>query len=382
MRIALLSTSAIAVPPNGYGGTELFVFELSKMLTKRGHDVTVFATGDSRPHARLRSRIERAVWPPCPYTELRHTAHAWAEIAQQAPRFDVVHCNQFEALPFAARQDLPTLLTLHHDCNDALRDFYVDFPKVSLVGLSERQLASMPGVRASHVVHHGLDPTLYDFGPGDGGYCAFLGRLAPEKGPHLAIDAARLAGVPLRIGGVPHWVNAQFFDDEIEPRVDAAGKLVDYVGAVSHGPKVELLRNAKALLFPIQWDEPFGLVMIEAMLVGTPVLAFRRGSAPEVVEDGVTGFVVDDVREMADKLRGIDGFDRAACRRRAEERWSSVRMARDYERVYADLVAGRVSGTRPATGIGFEEVHPAKLDAPDGTMVGPGGLFSPFFRSA
>jgi glycosyltransferase involved in cell wall biosynthesis len=387
MRIAILSTSAVAVPPVGYGGTELFVFELSKMLTKRGHDVTVFATGDSRPSAHLRGRLERAVWPPCPLTELRHVAHAWAEIGGTRPRFDVVHVNQHEALPFAAQQDVPVVLTLHHDRSTPLVDFYGDFPKVVYVGISTSQVAQMPEVSTSHVVHHGLDPTMYAFGQGDGGYCAFLGRLAPEKGPHLAIDASRLADVPLRIGGVPHWVNMKFFDDEMEPRVDAAGRRVDYLGALTHGPKVELLRHAKALLFPIQWDEPFGLVMIEAMLVGTPVIAFSRGSVAEIVEDRVTGFLVNDVREMAARLRDIDGFDRARCRLRAEERWSSMRMARDYERVYADVVngrarSGRASGLRPPRALAFEEVASHELAAPEGAAIGPGGLFTPFFKSA
>ena len=377
MRIALISTSALPVPPRAYGGTELFVFELSKMLTKRGHDVTVYATGDSRPRARLWHHFEHAKWPPDEHVELRHVAHAWKDILAQSPAFDVVHANQLQALPFAVSHHTPTVLTLHHERNEAFVEFYADFPGIAYVGISRRQVELMPELDTPYFVHHGLDPALYPFGPGDGGYCAFLGRLAPEKGPHLAIDAARLAQVPLRIGGVPHWVNMQFFDDQMEPRVDAAGPFVDYLGEVSHEPKVELLRHAKALLFPIQWDEPFGLVMIEAMLVGTPVLAFARGSVPEVVEDGVTGYIVRDVNEMATRLRHIGSFDREACRRRAEQRWSSMRMAREYERVYAEVVSGRAAEVRSGSGkvrrarpFVFEEVS---QDAE---------LFSPFFRSA
>jgi glycosyltransferase involved in cell wall biosynthesis len=383
MRIALVSTSAISVPPKAYGGTELFVYELSKMLTKRGHDVTVYATGDSRPAARLKSHFEEAIWPPDDHAELRHVSHAWNDIVAHVPRFDVVHVNQIHALPFAARHALPTVMTLHHPRDEELVSFYPDFPEVSYAGISVRQLETMPEVPAHFVVHHGLDPALYPLGRGDGGYCAFLGRLAPEKGPHHAIDAARLAHVPLRIGGVPHWVNMKFYDDEIEPRVDAAGTLVDYLGELSHQPKLDLLRHARALLFPIEWEEPFGLVMIEAMLVGTPVIAFPWGSVREVVDEGVTGFIVNDVREMAECMRRLRSFDRQRCREHAVRRWSSMRMAHDYEKVYAEVSGPRVreavrSGRfRKPAPLRFEQVQ--SLASPDRTSAS--GLFSPFFKT-
>jgi glycosyltransferase involved in cell wall biosynthesis len=385
MRIALLSTSAISVPPKAYGGTELFVYELSKMLTERGHEVTVYATGDSRPNARLRSLLEQPVWPPDDDTELSHVAHAWSDIVNHTPRFDVVHVNQMHALPFAAHHGVPTVMTLHHARNERLVQFYADFPAVRYVGISARQLEVMPELTASDVVHHGLDPGLYPAGQGDGGYCAFLGRLAPEKGPHLAIDAARLAQVPLRIGGVPHWVNMRFYQDEVESRIDAAGTLVEYEGELSHAPKVELLRRAKALLFPVEWDEPFGLVMIEAMLVGTPVIAFPRGSVREVVDEGVTGFVVRDVRQMAECLRSLRGFDRARCREHARMRWSSMRMARDYERVYADVAGGRAREAAAwATRSGRSRPpHPEDMPAVSAAVrASVSDLISPFFKSA
>jgi len=190
-------------------------------------------------------------------------------------------------------------------------------------------------------VHHGLDPDLYPFGAGDGGYCAFLGRLAPEKGAHTALDAARVARVELRIGGAPHWLNDEYFESCVRPRLDKAGRRAVWLGEVTHEPKVELLRGARALLFPIEWEEPFGLVMIESMLVGSPVIAFARGSVPEVVDEGITGFIVKDAHEMAARIRTLGSFDRKRCRARALERWSSMRMARDYEKAYERVASSR-----------------------------------------
>jgi hypothetical protein len=289
------------------------------------------------------------------------------------PRFDVVHVNQMQSLPFAAQHGLPTLMTLHHARDERLVDLYADFPGISYVGISARQLETMPEISAAYVVHHGLDPAFYPFGLGDGGYCAFLGRLAPEKGPHHAIDAARLAHMPLRMGGVPHWVNMKFYDEEIDPRVVAVGTL----GELSHEPKLALLRHANALLFPIHWSEPFGLVMIEARLVGTPVIAFPHGSVREVIDEGVTGFVVEDVREMAACIRGLRDFDRERCRQHAVRRWSSTRMAHDYEQIYADVSRGRFreatalaarSGRhRQASPLRFEEM--LSFGSPDRTST-------------
>ena len=356
MRIALLSTCAVAVPPKAYGGTELITAELAKSLTRLGHDVTVYATGDSRPAGALRFRFTRPVWPPNDLAELRHAAFAWNHIAmQQATHpFDVVHTHQAPSLAFAAMHATATLLTLHHERNSSLLDFYRDFPDVHYIGISRRQAELVPEIRVEHVVHHGLDPDLYDEGDGAGGYCAFLGRLAEEKGVHLGIDAALAAGMPLKIGGKPHWKDKAYFEREVQSRLDSAGARVESLGEVSHTPKVEMLRHARALLFPIGWEEPFGLVMIEAMLVGTPVIAFARGSVPEVVEDGVTGFVVRDVAEMAARLREIGAIDRKRCRERAQERWSSLRMARDYVKIYEQAIRTRRRSPLRMWGVGSD----------------------------
>lgn len=335
MRVALVSTCAVAVPPKGYGGTELVVAELAKMLTRRGHEVTVYATGDSEPGTELRYKFATPIWPPDEGSELRHAAFAWREIARGA--FDVVHVHQAPSIALGALvPGVPLVATLHHCRDPALIDFYLDFRETTFVAISRRQADLVPELAVRHVVHHGLDPGHYPAGDGDGGYCAFLGRIAPEKAPHLAIDAALAAGVPLHIGGAPHPCHAQYFDAEVAPRLACAGPAVRCLGPVGLASKVTLLGGARALLFPVEWEEPFGLVMIESMLVGTPVVAFARGSVPEVVEDGVTGFIVKDVREMAARLRALDRFDRAKCRARAVERWSSARMGRDYERVYEE----------------------------------------------
>ena len=369
MRIALLSTCAVAVPPKAYGGTELITAELAKSLVTLGHDVTVYATGDSHPAGTLRYRFPRPVWPPDDLAELRHAAFAWHHIAAHQPAFDVVHTHQAPSLAFAAMFPAPTVLTIHHARETSLLDFYLDFPDVHYVAISRSQADLVPEMNVQSVVHHGLDASLYRPGTGDGGYCAFLGRLAEEKGPHVAIDAAMRAGVPLQIGGKPHAPDQSFFDREVKPRLDRAGARVTWLGEVSHAPKTELLRGARALLFPIDWEEPFGLVMIEAMLVGTPVIAFGRGSVPEVIEEGVTGFVVRDAEAMAARLAQIGTFDRKRCRARAEERWSSLRMARDYVAVYERAMRAR-KGAVPlrmwGQGAGTAEGAPRASSLPSG----------------
>ncbi len=334
MRVALLSTCAVAVPPLAYGGTELVIAELARGLEALGHEVTVYATGDSRPAGELRYRFPRPIWPPDDLAELRHAAFAWHHIATHDPPFDLVHVHQAPAVAFSAMHDVPVALTLHHAREESLVDYYLDFPDVHYVGISRRQAELVPELQFAQVIHHGLDPRRYPAGAGDGGYCAFLGRLSHEKGPHVAIDAATAAGLSLRMGGVPHWSDAAYFDGEIRPRLARHGDRVAWLGEVDHVRKLELLRNARALLFPIAWEEPFGLAMIESMLVGTPVLAFALGSVPEVVEDGVTGWVVRDAAEMTERLRAIGSFDRARCRARALERWSTERMAREHVELY------------------------------------------------
>jgi glycosyltransferase involved in cell wall biosynthesis len=341
MRIALLSTCAVAVPPRGYGGTELIIAELARTLEGNGHQVTVFATGDSTPEAELRSHFPVPVWPPDDMAELRHSAFAWRSIHAENPPFDVVHAHQAPAIAFSAVCPVPTVITFHHERLEKLVEYYREFRDVTPVAISRRQAELLPELGVGHVVHHGLDVDRYDAGHGGDGWLAFIGRFAPEKGPHVAIDVAAALHLPLRMGGKPHWANGDFFDQEITPRLESHRALVRWEGEVSFDPKLEIMRGARATLFPITWEEPFGLVMIESMLVGTPVVAFRHGAAPEVVDEGVTGFLVRDQDEMIDRVRRIGTIDRARCRARARERFNATRMALDYERVYAGAIAAR-----------------------------------------
>jgi glycosyltransferase involved in cell wall biosynthesis len=347
MRIALVSSCAVSVPPRAYGGTELVVAELAKMLTRLGHDVTTFATGDSEPAGTLRYRFEKPVWPPYYSSEWLHAAHAWQEITDVPGHFDVVHTHQAPSLALAsiARQER-TVYTIHHCRDERLLELYCDFPNVSYVAISRRQADLIPEINVEDVILHGLDPDLYGAGRGDGGYVAFLGRFAREKGTAVAIDAARRAGTLLRMGGAVHPPDVAYFDSEVKPRL-AKPDGVQWLGELSHIPKVSLLQGARAMLFPIDWEEPFGLVLIESMLVGTPVIAFPRGSVTEVIEEGVTGFVVRSAAEMAARIRSLDGFDRARCRERALERWSSMRMAREHEMLYERLIARSTRGRAP-----------------------------------
>jgi glycosyltransferase involved in cell wall biosynthesis len=340
MKIALFSTCALTTPPRQYGGTELFVAELAKGLVAAGHEASVFATGDSTPAQGvvLRHHYAQPIWPPDELAELRHASAAFQMVMHEQPRFDVVHLNHAAGLPCAGLAGIPTLLTVHHCRVEPLVAHYRGFAgEVSLVAISERQAELSPELDMRHVVHHGLDPAQYPRGDGDGGYVAFLGRFAPEKAPHLAVRAAQQAGVPIRLGGTYHAVAADYHRDVLLPELAAHPGAV-CVGEVGHAGKVALLAGAEALLFPIVWEEPFGLVMIEAMLMGTPVIAFRSGSAPEVVEDGITGFLVDDVAQMAARIRSLGSFDRRRCRNRARARFSTRRMVDDYLAIYAELM--------------------------------------------
>lgn len=340
MKIALVSTVALPTPPRKYGGTELVVAELARGLTARGHDVTVFATGDSRPACNLKSCFTEPVWPPDELAEIRHASFAWAEIARALHGFDVVHLHHAAGLPYTRLVSKPTVYTVHHSRVESLVQHYRAFDDVAYVAISERQRELSPELPNAHVIHHGLDPELYPQGAGQGDYVAFLGRFAPEKAPHIAVQAARRAGVALRLGGTYHEVGVEYYRNVLAPELAASTDAL-CCGELGHAAKVELLANARAMLFPIQWEEPFGLVMIESMLLGTPVIAFRHGSAAEVVEDGLTGYLVDSSEEMAQCIVRAGQLDRTRCRERARERWCTQRMATEYEALYAQLCARR-----------------------------------------
>ena len=345
MKVALVSTCAAVVPPPAYGGIECFVGTLARGLVDRGHDVVVYATGDSHPAGRLRAHFARPVWPPDASAEREHARFALRDVAAFAP--DIVHVNLPDALILARGVACPLVATIHGARVPDLASAYIR-SNASCVAVSRRQARLLPELRGRLVViPHGLDPMQFPPGSGDAGYCAFLGRIGPEKAPHLAIDAAREAGVPLRIAG-PHWSGVRrydrYFADEFAPRLAHASPQATWLGELDHGEKIALLRGASVLLFPLGWEEPFGLVMIEAMLVGTPVVAFARGSAPEVVDEGVTGYLVDDVHAMAAAIPRAVRLDRHRCRSQAQSRFGASLMVQRYEALYRSLgLARRVS---------------------------------------
>ena len=343
MRIAHVAPLYERVPPRLYGGTERIVSFLVEEQVRRGWDVTLFASGDSRTGASLVAPVARA---------LRLDAGAGDQLAphvvelsqafDRAGEFDLVHCHvDYLAFPFSRLVATPTVHTLHGRLDlphtRAVLGYFDDVPLVSISDAQRRPVQDLALAWAG-TVHHGLPLDTYPVGSGRGGYLAFLGRISPEKRPDLAIRAARRAGLPLRIAAKVDAVDRAYFEQEIEPLL--ADPLVEYVGEIGDAEKPAFLGEAAALLFPIDWPEPFGLVMIEALACGTPVIARRCGSVPEVIAPGCTGFIADTVDDLAQAIRRLDRIDRAACRRDAEARFSVARMADGYESVYERLEAG------------------------------------------
>ena len=347
MRIAQLAPTYERVPPGAYGGTELIVHLLTEELVRRGHDVTLYASGDSVTSARLRSLTPRPMRYGDLQNGLRHAEYLQLANAQAcfldaaSGDFDVIHNHAgIEGLVLGASSRTPVLSTNHLSFVPETQPIWDAYPWAHH-SLSAASAATFPSRGAMPPIHHGIDVSSFPFGDSPEGYLAFLGRFSPEKGAARAIEAARASGRRLLLAGKVDSADADHFARDIEPNVD--GRQVQYVGEADADTKRRLLAGADALLFPIDWDEPFGLVMIEALASGTPVIGLRRASVPEVVEDGVTGFVVDDVAAMADRIGRIGEIDRRACRRAAEQRFNVPRMADDYERHFMMLVESAAS---------------------------------------
>jgi glycosyltransferase involved in cell wall biosynthesis len=336
MKIAQIAPLMESVPPRLYGGTERIVFYLTEELVRQGHDVTLFASGDSVtsanlvPCARTALRLDPNVRDPVPYYLMMLD-----RVRERAAQFDILHFHiEYFHLPLFRPLAGRTVTTLHgrQDLPD-LRPLFVQFCDMPLVSISNAQRRPIPNANFAATVLHGLPLDLHKpvFEP-SGGYVAFLGRISPEKRPDRAIEIARAVGVPLKIAAKVDKADCDYFREVIEPLLDPPG--IEFVGEINEAQKGEFLGQARALLFPIDWPEPFGLVMIEAMACGTPVLAFRQGSVPEIVEDRITGRVVDSVEEAVAALPEVLALDRHAVRRRFEERFSAARMAKDYVAVY------------------------------------------------
>jgi glycosyltransferase involved in cell wall biosynthesis len=338
VRIAQVAPLYEAVPPKLYGGTERVVSLLTEELVRRGHEVTLFASGDSVTAARLGAVTERALRLDATSRELlaADTVRQLDLVFGNARDFDVIHCHvDYLAYPFSGLVSTPTLHTVHGRLDlPYLIPVYRQFKHVPLVSISDAQRAPLAdvGVTWAGTVHHGLAPERFVFSPKPGDYLAFLGRLSPEKQPDVAIEVAKRAGLPLRIAAKVDAADREYFDRVVAPLLDHP--LIEFVGEIGDADKSAFLGGARALLFPIDWPEPFGLVMLEAMACGTPVIARPCGSVSEVVRPGVSGFIADSVPELVEAVSRLDTLDRARCRRDFERRFSVARMVDDYETLY------------------------------------------------
>ncbi|MBR1300613.1 glycosyltransferase family 4 protein [Bradyrhizobium sp. AUGA SZCCT0042] len=351
MRIAQIAPLMESVPPKLYGGTERIVSYLTEELVKLGHDVTLFASGDSVTSAKLVGcvptalRLDPEVCDVVPYYML-----TLDRVRRQAHQFDVLHFH-IDYLHFPLFRDMsPRVLTTLHGRQDLPdnKPILTGFDEMRLVSISDSQRIPISNANFAGTIYHGipgtdLKPTLRP----QGGYLAFLGRIAPEKGPEAAIQIARSAGIRLKIAAKIDRVDEQYFRERIAPLLDQPG--IEFVGEINEQQKAEFLGQAVGLLFPIDWPEPFGLVMIEAMACGTPVLAFNRGSVSEIVEDGKTGIVVQSKNEAIEKLPRLLTLDRRRVRHEFERRFSAQRMASDHVRLYQDLLKGEQEGLLRST---------------------------------
>ncbi len=345
MPIAQLAPVYESVPPRLYGGSERIVSYLTEELVHQGHDVTLFASGDSVSRARVISvtphslRLDPTVVDPMGY----HIAQLRA-VAERAHQFDIIH-NHMDYIGFSLRSMVttPIVTTLHGRLDLAhLIPVFAAYPEVSVVSISNAQQAPFPDLRWCDTVYHGLPLDLYRAGDGSGGYLAFLGRICPEKRVDSAIRVAEAVGVPLKVAAKVDRVDRAYFDEVIDPMLRSP--LVEFIGEIDDAEKNRFLGDARALLFPIDWPEPFGLTMIEALACGTPVIARRRGSVPEIIDHGQGGFVCDDDAAMIAAVRQLNTIDRRRCRALVEARFTTPRMAQEYLRIYEALLSDARTG--------------------------------------
>jgi glycosyltransferase involved in cell wall biosynthesis len=339
MRIAQIAPLTEAVPPKLYGGTERVVHWITEELVELGHDVTLFASGDSITSAKLDASWPRALRLDSSIRDPNALHMLMLErVLQQASEFDFLHFH-LDYYPFSmfSRQPTPFVTTLHGRLDlpehQPLFDMFASIPVISI---SDAQRRPLPQANWLRTIHHGLPEKLLTPQPANPSYLAFLGRIAPEKGLGRAIQIARNCGIPLKIAAKVDRVDQEYYDEQIKPLID--GKNIEYIGEIADKDKSAFLSPAIALLVPIDWPEPFGLVMIEAMACGTPVIAYNRGSVPEVVEDGLTGFIVEDEQGAIGAVDRLWHLSRPKIRQRFEERFTARRMAKDYLAVYRQLI--------------------------------------------
>jgi glycosyltransferase involved in cell wall biosynthesis len=340
MKIAQVSPLYEAVPPKLYGGTERVVSYLTDELVAQGHDVTLFASGDSITDAKLEAfwpralRLDNTIRDPiAPHVAMMEI------VARRAREFDVIHlhCDHI-AYPLMSRTNVAVVSTLHGRLDMAeLVPIYNLYPGIPLVSISDAQRIHLPDANYIGTVLHGLPANLLTAGKGEGGYLAFLGRISPEKGPDAAIRIAAAAGMKLKIAAKVDKADRDYFATQIAPMLEQPH--VEFIGEINEHEKTEFLGNAAALIFAIDWPEPFGLTMIESLACGTPVIARRRGSVPEVIDDGVTGYIVDDEAQAVAAIKRLHRLDRQQIRHVFDQRFTSRRMALDYVGIYRQLIA-------------------------------------------
>ncbi|OHA49491.1 MAG: hypothetical protein A2991_00510 [Candidatus Terrybacteria bacterium RIFCSPLOWO2_01_FULL_58_14] len=349
MRIAQIAPLWVPVPPRTHGGTELVVSLLTEELVRRGNEVTLFASGDSQTSGKLVSTCARAIWRD-PTLKDPHACimSLLGRVITHANDFDIIHSHTgFYFTPFAQHIPTPVVQTLHRPIYPETHRLYQEAKNVSFVAISQDQAKSATPLPIAKMIYNGIDIAKYPFAPESRGYLLFLSRIAPDKGVIEAIEAARLAKKKLIIAG--NIIRRKFTGDDdydffvrrVKPRID--GEQIIYAGEADFGKKVELMRGADALLFPIRRREPFGLVVPESFACGTPVIAFTRGSTAELIEEGKTGFLVGSIRAMAQAAERVKELDRSECRKVAEERFSHLRMADEYETLYREILDQRLT---------------------------------------
>jgi len=340
MRIALIAPPFICVPPRRYGGTELFVAHLAKGLDQLGIEVVVYTNGESTIGVEKRWVYEAGRWPidGDVYDSLMDVNHTAWSVADATATCDIIHLNNAPGLAYSRFIQVPFVYTIHHPRNEGLSQYYSFYPEVDYVTISDFQRLREP-LQKLRTIHHGVDLSLYKVYEGKREFLTFLGRICPIKGTDVAIEVAKRTGIPLKIAGEIQPIFREYWENKIKPHVD--GVHVEYVGEVDLAAKNELLGKSLAMLFPIKWDEPFGLVMVEAMACGTPVLALPGGSVTEIIQDGVSGFVCRDADEMGQKASNLDEFTPTEVRSYAEKFFSVDRMVDQYASLYRKILGAQ-----------------------------------------
>jgi glycosyltransferase involved in cell wall biosynthesis len=340
MKIAQIAPLWIPVPPYTYGGTELVVSWLTEEFVRRGHEVTLFASGDSKTSARL-----VPIWPRSLWRARLRAPHAvfgllYQKLLEMHEQFDIIHDHcEFYTAPFSRFLKPPIVSTIHHPMYEEMIILFKKFPNINYVAISKNQRKSAPGINFARTIYHGLPLDQYQFNPEPKDYLLWLSKISPQKGPAEAIEVARMAGEKLILSGNILKENEDFFNFRLKPMID--GKQIQFVGASDFKKKVELFSNAKAVLYPIRRKEPFGLVVIEAMACGTPVIGYKEGAVPELIKDGVTGFLVNSKEEMVEAIKRIGQIKRINCRRYVAKKFNLEKMVNKYEALYNKILKER-----------------------------------------